>query len=165
MDDYVWCPIAINTIFLIINFFGLFNIRAGGHFYTEVIYLRKYLIKKSSRLNVLYFGTECRYDKVPRLLLQTIEFLLLFFSEILLLILALAFILFQIESFLFASNVVCFLAPSLDVILMIFDGVELSKDGKKEKNLSIEEYEEFKKDIEEEWPGFFCTSKRKKKKR
>ena len=168
MTNALFCLIT-HTIFLLSFYCYMINIRFSErriyHPRIDIIYLKKYLIKKKSKLNILYLGTECRYDKVPRLFLQSIGFLFLLFNELIIVCLSLSYLFMRYKDLLLLDQIFMTYSIAVSIVFLSYEEIQREKARKKIIDISSEEYEEFKKDIEEEWPGFFCTSKRKKKKR
>ena len=149
-------PIILSFIFL--SFFYLKFMISRRFLSTSLIFYRKHLIKKSSKLNLLFLGKTCN-EEYPRLKPIATAFLV---GLILFISVAIITIISAVSGKIFEKDVLFFVNLSLTIALiceligtLIYCEISNYKSEKEFDKMSVEEIAIVKEEIKKEWAEFF----------
>ena len=155
----------VNAVLLIASYVSIImniSTRDGSSpslFYIDVTFYKAYLLQKNSPLNILYLGSKCNYRR-PHIGICCQCFIALcgmFLASIV--SLALYYIYNELNFFLLLN--IGIMICTFFVVAFFEDHVRklVEKYRKEEEPMPEEEWLAIRKEIEEEWPGFWDEQK------
>jgi len=160
----IFCTICTSFLLLVSYESIIMNIytrngRRPNLFCVDVTFYRMYLLPKNSPLNIIYFGSKCNYMK-PHIGICCQCFIVLCGMFLVSIVsLALYYIYNELNIFLLLN--IGIMICTLFVSAFFEEHVRklVRKYRKEEEQMSKEEWLAIKKEIEEEWPGFWDEQK------
>lgn len=149
-------PIVLSFIFL--AFFYLKFMNSRRFLNTNLIFYHKHLIKKNSKLNLLFIGKTCN-EEHPRLKPISIAFLVGF---ILFVFISIDTVISACLGKIYEKGVMYYINLSFAIVLiseligtLIFCEISYRKAEKEMEKMRLEDENIMKKEIQQEWPDFF----------